>query len=333
MDQNKGTLKIINYESKVLAGNPLNDPVNRELCVYLPPGYEESGENFPVVYFLTGFTGRGRMLLNDAAFSPNLAQRLDALINGDKIGPIIGVMPDCFTKFGGSQYINSIGTGRYEDYLVDELVPFVDEEFRTEPTREMRALTGISSGGYGSMVLSMRRPEVFGAAASIAGDCLFEMCYKPDFGKAYRAIKGDPLALVDAFYDERVKKGKYAFDGFNAIGMSACYSPNPESDYGFDLPFDTETGLLRNDVWDRWLKHDPYFLADSCKDALDSLSLFYIEAGNTDEFNLDISAKALSAKLSKMNVNHTYTEFDGGHFDIKYRFEHSLSAISKSFGY
>ena len=71
-----GTVEHVRHESEVLIGNPLGDPHVRDLFVYLPPGYEESDERYPTVYCLTGFTGRGKMLLNDNAFSPNLADRV-----------------------------------------------------------------------------------------------------------------------------------------------------------------------------------------------------------------------------------------------------------------
>ena len=328
MQNTTGTIETLIHDSKILEDNPLEDASRRELIVYLPPGYHSENKDLPTVYFLTGFTGRGKMLLNDSPFTPNLAERIDRLIERGAVKPFIGVLPNCFTRYGGSQYINSSATGQYEDYLIDEIVPFVDERFRTIADRGSRAVTGISSGGYGSMIMGMRHPDVFGMVASIAGDCLFDMCYRPDLGKAFRGIKGDPLSLIDSFYEETAKQGKHAFDGLNAIGMSACYSPNPDSDHGFELPFDLKTGLLREDVWARWLEHDPYYLADKHGDDLGSLALFYLDAGDTDEFYLDIGAKALAAKLKKMGIEHTLTSFDGGHFNIKYRFEPALVAIS-----
>ena len=118
MNSQKGTVKILRHESEILKNNPLGDPHIRDLYVYLPPDYEtEPDKTFPIVYSLTGFTGRGKMLFNDSAFAPNFAERLDKLIADKKIKPMIAVMPDCFTHYGGSQYINSSATGDYEDYL------------------------------------------------------------------------------------------------------------------------------------------------------------------------------------------------------------------------
>jgi enterochelin esterase family protein len=318
-----GTVVNIRHESKVLKGNPLGDPHVRDLFVYLPPGYDESGE-YPTVYCLTGFTGRGKMLLNDNAFTPNLAERMDKLIATGTVRPMIVVMPNCFTYYGGSQYINSTATGRYEDYLIDEIVPFVDKNFRTINDRAARAVMGKSSGGYGSLIMGLRHADVFALVCSTAGDAYFEYCYPMDFAKAFRTIKGDPKKFMrEVWANEKQSKDDHA--ALNTIGMAACYSPNGS---GFDMPFDLDTGELREDVWERWLEHDPVRLADEYVENLRSLKLLYIDAGTRDEFNLDIGAKILSAKLTKLEIPHMHEEFDDGHFNISYRYDRSLELIS-----
>lgn len=319
-----GTVSHVRHESTVLKDNPLGDPYLRDLFVYLPPGYEQTDTQYPTVYCLTGFTGRGKMLLNDSAFTPNLAERMDKLIAAGTIKPMIVVMPDCFTYYGGSQYINSTATGRYEDYLTHEIVPFVDENFRTVADRSSRAVMGKSSGGYGSLIMGIRHADIFGLLCSTAGDAYFEYCYPMDFAKAFRVIKGDPKAFMRQFWSTE-KQGKDDHAALNTIGMAACYSPNGSD---FDLPFDLESGEIRKDVWERWLEHDPVRLAEKHGDDLRSLKLLYIDAGTRDEFALDISAKILSRKLTELDVPHIHEEFDDGHFNISYRYDRSLELIS-----
>ncbi|MCS6874454.1 MAG: esterase family protein [Pyrinomonadaceae bacterium] len=315
------------HESLVLKGNPLGDSTDRDIYVYLPPNYsQQESRLYPSVYVLAGFTGRGRMLLNDSAFTPNFAERMDRLINSGKIKPMIAVFPDCFTFYGGSQYINSTATGRYEDYLTQEIVSFIDSNFRTIPDRNFRAVMGKSSGGYGALIMAMRHSNIFGIACSISGDCYFEMCYLPDFPKAFRAIKGEPEKLVQKFWNEEERKSKADFEGLNIIAMSACYSPNGTS---FDLPFDLETGEIRQDVWERWLSNDPVRLVEKYAESLASLRLLFIDAGLRDEFNLDIGARVLSKRLSRLGVPHIHEEFDDGHFNISYRYNRSLQLISE----
>lgn len=329
MTESKGTIRVLRHESKALENNPLGDPHVRNLPVYLPPGYEENGGgSYPSVYLLSGFTGRGSMMLNESSFEPNIAERLDILIGSGEVRPMIAVLPDCFTRYGGSQYINSSATGDYETYLTEELIPFVDDNLRTIDDRLSRAVAGKSSGGYGALIMAMRHSDKFGYAASIAGDCYFEAGYKPDLRKAFRGMCGKPLEIVEKFWDEEEKKGGNDFDALNAIGMASCYSPNPESELGFDLPFDLETGEILDDVWSRWLEHDPVHLAEKHADSLREMELLYIEAGNADEFGLDIGARVLSKRLTELGIDHILEEFEGGHFNINYRYNYALRAIS-----
>ena len=329
MNEKNGTVKVLRHQSEILKGNPLGDPSARELYVYLPPGYELSEKRYPAVYCLTGFTGRGKMMLNDSAFTPNMAQRLDNLIQKGTIRPLVAVMPDCFTHYGGSQYINSEATGNYEDYLTKEIVPFVDANLLTINSRESRAVMGKSSGGYGALIMAMRHADQFALACSISGDCYFDLCYRSDFAKAFRGINGDPTKLIEKFWDEEEKKGKHAFDALNAIGMSACYSPNPDAEWGFDHPFDLKTGEIIDEVWSRWLENDPVRLVEDSIDNLKSLQLLFIDAGTKDEFALDLGARVLVDRLKKNGVDHIHEEFDDGHFNINYRLNRSLELISE----
>lgn len=321
----QGNIVLRRHESEVLKENPLGDPHIRDLYVYLPPGYDGSDEQYPVVFCLTGFTGRGKMLLNDNAFSPNLAERMDRLIGEGNIRPMIVVMPDCFTYYGGSQYINSTATGRYEDYVTDEIVPFIDVNFRTIADRDSRAVMGKSSGGYGSLIMGMRHADIFGLVCSTSGDAYFEYCYPNDFAPAFRAIKGNPVGFMTRFWAEE-KKPKNFHAALNTIGMSACYSPNGTA---FDLPFDLETGEILDDVWNRWLEHDPVRLVEKYVENLKSLKLLYLDAGTRDEFNLDVGARILAKKLADHGVDHIHEEFDDGHMGISYRYDRSLQLISE----
>ncbi len=202
------TIEMPVLESDVLRENPLGDPANRRLPVILPPDYAESTRRYPVLVALTGFTGKGIMLLNEDSWQPNLAERLERLYAAGMPHAIV-VLPDCFTRYGGSQYINSGATGRYEDYVIDEIIPWVDAHYRTLATPQSRGVFGKSSGGYGSMILGMRHPEIFGALACHSGDMFFDLCYAPDFPKAcnrfnkYRRCRGVVEAVRRAGEEER----------------------------------------------------------------------------------------------------------------------------------
>lgn len=311
----------------MLRGNPLGDPHERELIVYTPAGYTDEDKRYPTVYCLAGFAGRGRGMLNDSIFAPNLAERLDRLIGSGAIGPMIVVMPDCSTRYGGSQYLNSTATGRYEDYLAVEIIEFVDREFRTNASRDSRAVMGKSSGGYGALQMGMKHADTFGLIGSISGDMYFEYSYQADICKAFRTIDGDPAAFIERFFSSE-KKRKDDFAAMNMIAMSTCYSPNG---IDFELPFDLETGQLRPEICRTWLEQDPVRMACDYVEALRSLRLLFIDAGRRDEFYLDIGARILSRKLRDLGIEHIHEEFEDGHFNVSYRYDRALGLISESF--
>lgn len=320
--------------SEVLRGNPLGDPAVRRVPVYLPPGYDaEPGRRYPSAYMLTGFTGRGTMMLNDSGFDENLPQRLDRLIATGQVQPMIVVMPDCFTRLGGSQYLNSSATGRYEDHVIDELVPYIDARYRTRAEHGQRAVLGKSSGGYGSVILAMRHPEVFGLMACHSGDMYFEYCYKPDLIAYAKNISrwGGLAAFLRDLYTIRPRNRDWQAS-VNAVAMAACYSPNPESPHGFDMPVDEATGEILEDVWSRWLDWDPVYLVPRYAAALRRLRLCWLDCGKLDEFNLNLGARIFCKRLEERGIPYHYEEFEDGHMNVQYRYDVSLKAISEAIG-
>jgi hypothetical protein len=326
----RGRVTIELFKSRVLAGNPLGDPAVREVPVYLPPGYDDSTRTrYPVIFVLTGFTGKGRMLLNRDGFGEAIDERMDRLIGERRAAPAILVMPDAFTRFGGSQYLNSSATGRYEDHLTRELIPWVDETFRTRPEAAHRGVMGKSSGGYGALVLGMRHPGLFGAVASHSGDAYFEYCYLPDFPKAVNGLRkhGGISGFLKAF-ERAPKKTHDLVSTLNIVAMAACYSPNPRSPHRFDLPFDIGTGRLDERVWQRWLLCDPIRLVSRHASSLRGMRLVYLDAGLRDEWSLHLGARILAEAFKKHRVPHVHEEFDDGHMGVSYRYDASLPRLT-----
>jgi S-formylglutathione hydrolase FrmB len=244
-----GRIVMERFDSAVLRGNPLGDPHVRDVPVYLPPDYDaDTNRRYPVVYWLHGFTGIGLSGVARSLWTPSLPELMDRVIAGGA-PPAILVMPDGSTRYGGSQYLNSPATGRYEDHIVRELVPHIDQTYRTRPGAAHRGVTGKSSGGYGALVLAMRNPDVFGAVASHSGDMYFEAGYKPFFWKALNTINkhgGVPKFL--AAFDAMPKKTRHAADALMLlVAMAMAYSANPDGTY--DLPVDVHTGEIRDAVW------------------------------------------------------------------------------------
>jgi S-formylglutathione hydrolase FrmB len=326
----RGKVHVLRHSSTVLRGNALGDPADRDLYCYLPPGYDASEDTYPVIYWLSGFTGNGRMMFNFDPWAESIDLRLDRLIGAEAMPPVICVLPDCFTRLGGSQYADSSATGSYETYVVNELVPFVDSQLRTKASRDHRGLTGKSSGGYGAMRLAMRHPDVFGAMGSHAGDAYFAYCYLPDFPKFTTGIEkaGGVEQFVRDFY-ALPKKTSEAMEVLNILAMAACYSPNPSAPLGIDLPVTLPSGEIRADVWKRWEANDPVHMARDHAAALRSLKKIYLDAGMRDEFNLHIGARIFTKRLDELGVSYIYEEFDDTHMGIVYRYDRSFVELAK----
>lgn len=324
-------------KSTILVGNPLGDPIERELIVYTPPGYDPAASRrYPTLLAIVGFTGTGGHLFNVDPLGEPLDRRLDRLIASGACRPMIVAAPDCFTRVGGNQYINSAGTGRYEDYLVDEIIPFVDATYRTIP-RGRWGVFGKSSGGYGSILLGMRRPDVFCALADHSGDSCFELCYLADFPAALDAYReaGGPAAWLDRFWADDNRHRARHEKPLNIIGMAAHYSPDPAAPAGaahIAWPFDLETGEFRPAVWERWRTWDPVNLVETHAANLRQLRAIYVDCGTKDEYALVWGARALVARMRAKGLEVRHEEFDDGHMSISYRYDASVPFLVEAIG-
>jgi hypothetical protein len=332
-----GVLDQLVVESELLRANPLGDPSRRPLYVYRPPGLVSGrvGGEVPSVYVIQGYTGQLDMWLARVAFEPTTVERLDAMFAAGDCPEAIVVFVDAWTSRGGSQFLNSIGTGRYLDYLCDEVVPFVDRRYPTRASRDQRGLAGKSSGGYGAMVVPMLRPDVFGAFASHAGDALFECCYARDFPLVARALRDHFDGSYDRFHEELAKADHLEWSRFGKLlevyGYACAYSPDPAHPGTARLPFELVTGRLIDDVWALWLAHDPVRMAPARADALRSMRRIYLDAGRGDEYFLDLGAQAFSRELEKLGVGHSLELFDGKHGGISYRYPGAIRELVRAF--
>jgi len=321
------------FHSEVLKGNPLHDPSERPLWVYVPPGYDEQPERrYPAVYMIQGLTGQLDMWRNRAPFRKTFPELADELFAQGEAPPCIVVWVDCWTSLGGSQFLDSPGTGRYHTYLCDEIVPWVDAHYRTLPSREHRGIAGKSSGGYGSMVTPMLRPDLWGGLATHAGDALFEVCYLPDFREAVRSLKDHYSGSFAKFWEDFRSRPSFSKGSdanlLNIWCMAACYST--DQDGTVHLPFDLDTGELLPAVWDRWLAWDPVRMVPSHAEALRTMKAIYIDSGNRDQFFLDLGAEAFRRALERVGVTDVFFElFDATHSAIEYRYPLSLKYLAE----
>ena len=317
-----------------LAGNPLGDPAERRVPVYLPPSYDDK-KQFPVIYLLAGFASTGQSFINYSFGRQSVPEMAESLIAAGKMQECIIVMPDCMTRYGGSQYVDSPATGNYESYLIDEVVPCMDSTLSTLAERKHRAIAGKSSGGFGALRMGMKHPDHFAAVACHSGDMGFELCYKPNFAAAARVLEQYEGSITDFLtsYESALKKPQKEFALLDLVGMAAAYSPfraieSPES---IRLPFNPHTCETIDEVWQEWLSFDPIVMIDQEKyrEALRSLDLLFLDCGVFDEYNLQFGHRIFSAKATRYAITHRYEEFMDSHSNTSYRYGVSLPALSE----
>jgi hypothetical protein len=322
------------FESDALRANALGDPHERPLWVYLPPGYDaDESKRYPSIYVIQGLTGQLDMWRNRIPFRRNFPELADELFAAEKSPPALLVYVDCWTSIGGSQFLDSPGTGRYHTYLCDEVVPWVDEQYRTLPSPEHRGITGKSSGGYGAMVTPMLRPDLFGGLATHAGDALFENCYLPEFRESTRALRDEYDGSYERFWEDFRSRPAMSKDSDHVLldswCMAACYST--DDDGTVRLPFDPATGKLIDEVWQRWLEKDPVRMVAGHADALRGMKAIYIDAGKRDEWYLDLGAEAFRRELEAIGVTETvfFELFDATHMAIEYRYPLGIKYLAE----
>ena len=286
----------------------------------------------PCIYVIQGYTGQLDMWTSRSAFEPTFIERMDAMLASGECPDAIVVMVDCWTSYGGSQFLDSIGTGRYQSYLCDEVVGFIDERYPTAADRDHRGITGKSSGGYGAMVVPMMRPDVFSALATHAGDALFELSMVPSFAGAIRTLRDHYESSYDVFFERLPDADPFEFSlhggPLEIYGYASCYSPDPDRPGKALIPFDPASGRIDPDVWRLWLDHDPVVMAPLHADALRSMRRIHIDAGRGDEYYLDLGAQAFAAELDKLGVAHSLELFDGKHGGITYRYPGAIRELA-----
>ena len=298
-----GRFEHATIDSAALRANPLGDAAERPLWVYLPPAYDaDPAARYPVIYLIQGYTGTLGMWGNRSPFRPTVLELVDDLFAGTDAPPALVVGVDAWTAYGGSQFVDSPGTGRYHTYLCDEVVPFVDARWRTLADRESRAITGKSSGGFGAMITPMLRPDLFGAFASHAGDALYELCYIKDFGEAARTAAGRVRRVVRRLLARLPVPGGVHQAGGRGAGR-ACTGWRPASPRTRTGRCGCRSSWRPGGWWSRsgsagWTGTRSGWCR-STRTALRSLRAVWVDAGRRDEYFLDLGAQAFVAELGE----------------------------------
>jgi S-formylglutathione hydrolase FrmB len=304
------------FESEVLRSNPLGDAAERPLWVWSPP---DASRRYPSVYVLHAHMRSAPSWFNVEPFERSYPEEIDMLAP-----EAIVVLVDGWTSVGGSQWIDSAGIGAYGTYLCDEVVPFVDERY---PTNGARGIQGKSSGGYGAIVNTLDRPDLFQAFAAHAPDALFEVTLAHGFPTAARTFGERGLTSLAEFWE--------SFSGLNDDGdvtlveLGACALAFGDG----ELPIDGETAVPQPERWESWLAHDPVRLIEQQTQVVADLRGVWIDAGRRDEHYLDRAALALRRSVLRAGLPEERLYFElipGGHRGMSHRYPLSLSYLIDS---
>ncbi len=296
----RGTVEKITVHGRALEGNLEGDSADRDVMVYLPPSYKtEPNRRFPVVYLLHGFTDDTDHWWGVVAHFVSVPKSMDKALASGATKEMILVMPNAFTRYFGSMYSSSVTTGDWEMFIARELVAYIDGHYRTMATVASRGLAGHSMGGYGTIRIGMKHPDVFSSVYAMSACCLApSLGFDTERGRKAEAVKRpDEVSGLDF-----MMKATFA--------SAAAWSPNPKNPPLFlDVP--TKDGVPRPEVLAKWIANAPLTTLDQYILNLKSLKALAIDVG-TKDFLLNDS-KSLDARLTAYDVPHTYETYDGDH--------------------
>jgi S-formylglutathione hydrolase FrmB len=304
--------------SESLRGNALEDPAEREV-IFIDCNATDSS---PVLIGLAGFFGSARNFLNRSYSNQDFLSTLENILGRNPDLSFSVVLPDTMTLLGGNQYLNSPAVGNYEDSIAKEIVDLI----RSRYGKRKIGLFGKSSGGFGSYTLTARNPSIFSGFIDVSGDSAFEYCYMRDFPAAIEIVSKSGIAAFLKDFRSRPTHSHKEMDAINIIAMSAFYSPGHGYEMGIELPFETETGILRGDVWKKWKKMDPVENVTEFASGLTGKTIL-LQAGLKDEFAINIGIRALSRRMDKLGIKNRLMEYDEGHFSIEYLYEDSIPLL------
>ena len=325
----QGILHRRTVASKILKVETLGDPTERLIDIYIPHGHD--GRGLPLLVDVVGFTAGGPAHTNWKNFGENVPERLYRLIAIGAMPPVAVAFPDCFTKLGGNQYINSDGTGRWADFLMEEAVASVEKEFGCGG-KGKRGIFGKSSGGYGAMVHALLYPDFWSASAVHSGDMGFDIMYRHEMPTVLRALAtvgGTPKAWLEKFFAaQKIKDSDVHI--IMMLCQAASFDPDTSQFMNIRLPVDPHTCEFIPERWQNWLNWDPLTMAETRADGLKKLKMLYIDCGDTDQYNLVYGARRMHKLLEQRGVAHVYEEFPDNHSSVDYRMDKSLPLLAKA---
>jgi pimeloyl-ACP methyl ester carboxylesterase len=307
-------VNMIKILAPSLSNNLIDEPAERTIYVYLPPSYNTSDKRYPVVYYLPGYS-------DSMMIGMRLPDHVDELIESGKINEMILVIASGANRLGGGFYVNSAVTGNWEDFIVEDLVGYIDSNFRTLAQAASRGISGHSMGGFGSLNIAMRHPEVFGAVYSLSPGLFDEkgleealFASEPTI-KSFVRYESELAALPMEDAAGRMLAGPDRF----TLAYGYAFAPNPEKHPPyFDYPFKEVDGQLVRDesIWTKWEGGFGGIPAEAVqyKDNLLQLKGIVVDYGTGDEYGWipegcvyygeQLTAAGIPVRLESYNGTH-----------------------------
>jgi S-formylglutathione hydrolase FrmB len=302
----KVTVQRIKVHSPAVAGNLEGETADREVVVVLPPSYGSSPQRrYPVVYALHGYSIGAEQWIKEI----HVPQVIEGAL-GKGANEMIVVFPDSKTIHNGSMYSSSITTGDFERFIAEDLVRFMDSNYRTHADRRSRGLVGHSMGGYGATRIGMKHADVFGALYLMSPCCLSA---RDAFG-----LDAAALARAAAMKSPAESEGlPFALRAQLAVG--AAWSPNPQkAPLYLDLP--EGDGPQRNAVLAKWAANAPLAFVDQYVRDLKRYAAIAMDVGDQD--GLKVDTEVLHKTLQNYGITNSFTIYPGTHTShVAFRFQ------------
>lgn len=305
---NQAAVKVerIVVSSPALKANLEGNSADREVWVVLPPSYgKKPAQRYPVVYALHGFTGTPETwFVND-----KLEQRIGAAF-GAGAREMILVFPNAYTVHGGSMYSNSVTVGDWEGFITRDLVTYIDRHYRTIADRRSRGLMGHSMGGYGTIRLGMKFPELFSSLYAMSSCCLSAREVSAEQGRPFEAVRTVEQAQAGEFMTRAT------------FATAAAWSPNPgKPPFYADMP--TRDGVVQKQVLAQWAANAPLAMIPQYVNGLRRYPAIALDVGDRDGLVRDNIA--LHEMLDRFSIRHSFEVYPGDHGSgVASRFEQKV---------
>jgi enterochelin esterase-like enzyme len=296
-----GEYQRITVHGPSLVGNLEGDSPDRMVSVYLPPGYARNKKSgYPVLYLLHGFTDSdARWFGLRGPHFVNVPRTMDRAYAAG-VTEMIVVMPDAFTKYQGSLYSSSVTIGDWEAFVAKDLVSYVDAHYRTIPQRASRGLAGHSMGGYGTLRVGMKYPQVYSSIYAMSPCCLGANL-QPSPEAVARAAK--------VHTDEEIAAADFLTKAI--LASAAAWSPNPRNAQFFDLPI--VDGRVVPETVARWAANAPLAMLPQYVTNLRQFDAIAVDSGDQDLPTIADTVRTLDATLSDYGIAHVAEIYEGDH--------------------